>query len=48
MRDIVPYQCFVMFPSVGKQGDIFMRDIVPYQCFVMFPSVDKLGNIFEN
>lgn len=44
-RDIVYYQCFVMFPSVDELGDIFARIIVSLQYFVTFPSVDKLGNI---
>ena len=46
LQENVSYQCFVMFPSVGKLDNIFVRNIVSYQCFVMFPSVGKPDNIF--
>ena len=43
---IVFYKGFVLFPSVGKLGNIFVRNIVSYQCFVLFPSVGKPASIF--
>ena len=39
VRNIVSYQYFVVFPSVGKPGNIFVRNIVSYQYFVVFPIV---------
>ena len=39
VRNIVSYQYFLVFPSVGKPGNIFVRNIVSYQYFVVFPIV---------
>ena len=40
-RNILSYQWFVMFPIVGKIGNISVINVVSYQCLVMFLSVSR-------
>ena len=40
-RNILSYQWFVMFPSVGKIENISVINVVSYQCLVMFLSVSR-------